>query len=206
MACRFNGQQACRFLTDLTNQSTLLSSQADHKRASRQTFVDPKMTDITVRNATAADFDAIVALNATEVDHTSPMDLARLRLLDAVSVYHKVATADGRVAGFLLAMRDGSDYINDNFAWFSSRYDSFLYVDRIVVDGPYRDLKLGTLLYRDIFACARRMGARAVACEYNLVPPNEPSRRFHDKFAFRQVGTQWLGDGNKQVSLQLATP
>jgi predicted GNAT superfamily acetyltransferase len=175
------------------------------KGASRQAFVDQEMTEIAVRNATAADFDAIVVLNASEVEHTSPMDLARLRLLDTLAGYHKVATVDGQVAGFLLAMREGRDYINANFAWFSSRYDSFIYVDRIVVGAQHRDLKLGTLLYRDIFACARRMGARSIACEYNLVPPNEPSRRFHDKFAFRQVGTQWLGDGSKQVSLQLAT-
>ncbi len=163
------------------------------------------MTGITVRNATDADFDAIVALNASEVAHTSPMDRTRLRQLDVLSVYHKVATVDGQVTGFLLAMRDGCAYLNANFAWFSSRYDSFIYIDRIVVGAQHRGLKLGTSLYRDIFACARRMGVRGITCEYNLLPANEPSRRFHDTFGFRQVGTQWLGDGSKLVSLQLAT-
>jgi hypothetical protein len=43
-----------------------------------------------------------------------------------------------------------------------------------------------------------------VTCEYNLVPANEPSRRFHDKFGFREMGTQWLANGAKQVSLQAA--
>lgn len=44
----------------------------------------------------------------------------------------------------------------------------------------------------------------AIVCEYNIVPPNEPSRIFHDKFGFHEVGSQWLGKGSKQVSLQVA--
>jgi predicted GNAT superfamily acetyltransferase len=44
-----------------------------------------------------------------------------------------------------------------------------------------------------------------VTCEYNIEPPNEASRRFHDKFGFREIGTQWLDDGTKRVSLQAAS-
>jgi predicted GNAT superfamily acetyltransferase len=43
-----------------------------------------------------------------------------------------------------------------------------------------------------------------VACEYNLVPPNELSRLFHNKFGFKERGTRWAEDGAKRVSLQVA--
>ncbi len=43
-----------------------------------------------------------------------------------------------------------------------------------------------------------------MTCEYNVIPPNEPSRTFHEKFGFREIGTQWVANGSKQVSLQAA--
>ena len=162
------------------------------------------MKHIAIRDANEMDFVAVVALNAAEVQHTSPMDEARLRQLDGLSSYHKVATVDGAVAAFLLVMQDGCGYANENFEWFAARYDTFLYVDRIVVGSDFHGLRLGTLLYQDLFEHARARGIATVACEYNLVPPNEPSRRFHDKFGFHEVGSQWLGGGAKQVSLQVA--
>jgi predicted GNAT superfamily acetyltransferase len=162
------------------------------------------MTGIAIRNAGAADFAAIVAINLDEVRQTSAMDAARLRQLDAIAGYHKVATVDGEVAAFLLAMERGCGYANENFEWFSARFEAFLYVDRIVVDERYRGLRLGTLLYRDLFAHALARGIATIACEYNLVPPNAPSRAFHDRFGFREAGRQWLDNGAKQVSLQLA--
>ena len=120
------------------------------------------------------------------------------------SVRERVAEVDGDVAGFLLAMREDCAYRNDNYAWFSSRYSSFLYVDRIVVDAGYGGSGMGTLLYKDIFEHARTDGVPIISCEYNLVPENHASRIFHDKFRFREVGTQWLADGTKKVSLQAA--
>ncbi|KAF1718569.1 GNAT family N-acetyltransferase [Pseudoxanthomonas yeongjuensis] len=162
------------------------------------------MREIALRDADAADFAAVVALNAAEVRHTSPMDEARLRQLHGLANYHKVATVDGAVAAFLLAMEDGCGHANENFEWFAACHDAFLYVDRIVVGGDYRRLRLGMLLYQDLFDYARSNGIATIACEYNVVPPNEPSRLFHDKFGFHQVGSQWLGNGSKQVSLQVA--
>jgi predicted GNAT superfamily acetyltransferase len=162
------------------------------------------MTDIAIRNAIAAHHSAIVALNLGEVSHTSPMDESRLAALDAVACHHRVATVDGRVAAFVLAMQHGCGYANENFNWFAARFDAFLYVDRIVVGAAHRGLGLGSRLYDDLFDFARSRDIPRIACEYNLVPPNEASRTFHERFGFREVGRQWLANGSKQVSLQVA--
>ena len=155
-------------------------------------------------DAVNGDFPAIVELNLLEVQHTSPMDLDRLRHLDSISHYHRVATAGDEVAAFLLAMRDSCGYLNENYEWFAERYSRFLYVDRIVVSSKFQRLGLGSMLYQDMFRQAREAGIHVVTCEYNIIPANEPSRTFHDKFGFRGVGTQWVANGSKRVSLQAA--
>jgi predicted GNAT superfamily acetyltransferase len=162
------------------------------------------MQSVAIREAAAADCDSICALNLAEVRHTSPMDAVRLTALGKLSCYFKVACVDGCISAFLLAMCSGAKYENENFSWFSQRYTRFIYVDRIVVSCAARRLGLGSLLYEDLFRYARANAIPLVTCEYNIVPPNEPSRLFHDKFGFRQRGTQWVAGATKCVSLQAA--
>ena len=162
------------------------------------------MTQITTRDAKAEDFDRIVELNEAEVQQTSPMSLHRLNELALMSSYHKVALADGRIAAFLLAMRENAPYQNENYAWFAARFPKFLYVDRIVVGSEFAGLKIGSLLYTELFSFARSQGISAVTCEYNVQPPNPASKMFHDKFGFEELDTQWVANGTKKVSLQSA--
>ena len=117
------------------------------------------MNGIHLRAANEADFETIVRINDAEVEQTSVMDRDRLGHLDGISCFHKVACIDGKVAAFLLAMQNDAPYVNDNFAWFVSRYPTFIYVDRIVVEASSGRNKLGSLLYTDLFAHAR---ARAI--------------------------------------------
>ena len=157
-----------------------------------------------IRDAVESDFESILRLNDAEVRQTSAMDADRLRALDRLSAFHKVAVIEGRVAAFILAIRSGAPYENDNFAWFASRLVDFLYVDRIVVGAEFSGLKIGTGLYQALFAYAKEQGIPAITCEYNIEPANLASRAFHDKFGFGELGTQWVAGGSKLVSLQSA--
>lgn len=156
----------------------------------------------TIRPAGADDFLAILALNAESVHFLSPLDAVRLRQLHAQAAYHRVVEIDRVVAAFLLALREGADYDSPNYRWFAQRYPEFLYIDRVVVSAAQQGRGLGALLYEDLFAFARSSGVAEVTCEFDVDPPNPPSARFHARFGFREVGTQWLGGGKKQVSLQ----
>ena len=158
-----------------------------------------------IRDATVSDFAVILSLNAGSEHFLSPMDADRLAHLHSQAAYHRVAETGSHIAAFLLGFREGADYDSPNYRWFGKRYDSFLYIDRIVVSASYREKGLGTALYQDLFAFAARHEIVSVTCEFDIEPPNETSRRFHAKFGFREVGTQWLGGGRKQVSLQEAT-
>ncbi len=156
-----------------------------------------------LRNVCEADSESIVALNHSEVQWTSPMDVERLQFLDGLSCYHKVAEVGNDVAGFLLAIDQSAPYENENFEFFKSSYERFVYIDRIVIGKTWAGQNLGTLFYQDLFLYAKSVGAEVLACEYNLAPLNAPSKAFHDSFGFREIGQQKVG-GEKLVSLQAA--
>jgi predicted GNAT superfamily acetyltransferase len=157
----------------------------------------------TIRDATTADHDAILALNLESGHLLSPLDATRLAHLHRQATYLRVVVADDRVVAFLLALREGADYDSPNYRWFGERYPPFLYIDRVAVSAAHQGRRLGPALYEDLFAFARSRDIAIVACEFYITPLNEVSSRFHARLGFREVGTQWVADGEKQVSLQI---
>lgn len=155
-----------------------------------------------LRDATPADFPAILALNHAFVAVLSPLDEARLAHLYGQTAQHRVIDRDGEVIAFLLTLREGAAYDSPNYRWFAARYRQFLYVDRIVVAASAQGTGAGRALYRDAFRHAREQGLPVLVCEFDTVPPNPASARFHAALGFREVGTQTL-EGGKQVSLQV---
>jgi predicted GNAT superfamily acetyltransferase len=156
-----------------------------------------------LRDATPADFPAILELNHAFVSVLSPLDQARLARLHALAALHRVIEQDGHVAAFLLVLREGADYDSPNYRWFVQRHARFLYVDRIVVAGTTQARGAGSALYGDLVALATREAVPLVACEFDIEPPNPASARFHARLGFREVGRQRLDGGRKTVSLQV---
>jgi hypothetical protein len=158
---------------------------------------------VKLRPATAADADAILALNQESVAVLSPLSRERLAQLQGEAAIQRVIEDHGAVVAFLLAFREGAAYDSPNYRWFANRYERFLYVDRVVVASAARGRGAGALLYRDVFEFAATRSVGLVTCEYDVEPPNPASERFHARFGFREVGRQRL-DGGKLVSLQAA--
>lgn len=156
-----------------------------------------------IRDIHPGDFDAILALNAESERFLSPLDRARLKLLDQQSCYHRGVERDGRIAAFLLAFSESASYDSPNYRWFAARYPQFVYVDRIVVGAALQGQGIGKLLYDDVIDFARSREVPVVVCEFDVDPPNPASRAFHERFGFREVGTQ-VAKG-KTVSLQEKT-
>jgi uncharacterized protein len=153
-----------------------------------------------IRDATRADWPAILALNEDAVRFTGVMDAARLEHLAALACYLRVIEEEGGVVGFLLGFREGTDYDSPNYIWFNSRFDKFHYVDRIVVAPESRGRGLADHLYDDFEAFARANGAPCITCEVNVEPPNPVSLKFHARRGFHEVGRQPYGP-DKIVSL-----
>jgi predicted GNAT superfamily acetyltransferase len=156
-----------------------------------------------IRDARPEDSEAILALNLESEALMSPMDSARLAELSAMAAYLRVVEDERGIAAFLLAFREGTAYDSVNYRWFLERYPRYLYIDRIAVASNRQGQGLGPLLYADLFEFARTHAVPRVVCEYYSVPLNEPSRRFHQRAGFVEIGSQWLPNG-KQVSFQEA--
>lgn len=156
---------------------------------------------MTLRDATAADFADILALNQESVHFLSPLDEARLNHLHQQSVYHRLVETDGRLSGFLLAFAEAAEYDSPNYRWFAGRHARFVYIDRVVVASHAQGLGIGRQLYTDLFAFARAQAYPLVTCEFDLDPPNPVSAAFHCRFGFTEIGQQLVAN-KKLVSLQ----
>ncbi|MCQ2271569.1 MAG: GNAT family N-acetyltransferase [Bacteroidales bacterium] len=158
-----------------------------------------------IRAAEERDYDFILKTNLDNVKVLSPMNAERLQWLAGMAELFLVAEVDGKAAAFLMALREGANqYDSENYRWFSARYDSFLYVDRIVIAEPYRNMGIGTKLYQAVFDHAKKQNVSFVTCEVDTIPYNEISLNFHKKMGFREVGTQFVKLNCVTVSLQEA--
>lgn len=162
-----------------------------------------------LRDARPGDLDRVAALNAAAVPHVNGVPRELFERFRREAAYFRVADRGGDdegiggIAGFLVALDPDTDYDSPNFLWFRERHESFLYIDRIVVDAAARGLGLGTLFYRDLEREARERGVPRLTCEVNLRPPNAGSLRFHERFGFERVGRQETEGGVKEVALMV---
>jgi predicted GNAT superfamily acetyltransferase len=140
-----------------------------------------------LRPITSADHPQVLAWNQQHVELLSPLDEARLVILRDSADLGAVITAGGLDLGFVLTFGPESAYDSPNFRWFAERYDRFYYLDRVVVDPAARRTGLGTRVYDEIEARARRVGP-VMCLEVNLDPPNQPSLEFHRRRGYAEVG------------------
>ena len=160
------------------------------------------MSRLAIANLEEADLDAVLALNNDAVPATSHLDLPGLTRLWSMASYALGARIDGQegLAGFCLNLDPGADYDSLNYRWFSERYGSFTYLDRIVVHPDLRNRGIGARIYADL---EQRITGLVpwLFCEVNVKPMNEASLRFHHRIGFVEVGQQDTDGGSKRVSL-----
>ena len=118
------------------------------------------------------------------------------------SIYFKKVILDETFAGFLLVLPMNIPYKSLNYNWFSERYNNFAYIDRIAIKEEFKSSGIGTLLYTDLEKSLPEE-IKMIACEYNIKPPNMISENFHQKMAYKNVGTQFTENNTKQVSLMV---
>ena len=150
-----------------------------------------------VEDLTSRDADVILSLNNANAVETSVLDGPGLSALLNSAFY---ARGVGRGAtAFLIALDHNASYANPNFEWFKAARESFVYIDRIIVSNSARGQGIARLLYRDLFAAAKRAGHRRVVCEVNIEPPNPASDAFHASIGFEGIGQATIHGGKKTV-------
>jgi predicted GNAT superfamily acetyltransferase len=155
---------------------------------------------LAIRDVREHDLDAVLALNNAAGRSILAVDAAQLRYFYERAEYFRVAEIDGRLAGFLIALRDGGNYDSPNYRWFSGHYESFVYIDRIVIANAYRRHGLGKVFYCDVTSYAE-VRVPLLTCEVFLEPRDDVVVLFHGTYGFQEVGQQRMGQSGPQVSL-----
>ena len=145
------------------------------------------------------DFPDVLTLNATAVPHVNLIGQDELQWFADHAAFVRVANISGRIAGFLIGMRPGTNYASPNYRWFCDNYQDFAYVDRVVVAQWARRKRIAESLYTEF--AESQADAPFMTCEVNLHPPNAGSMRFHERMGFRQVSSQEIHGGEKEVAL-----
>lgn len=136
--------------------------------------------EMTVRDITTDDLDAVVDLNQSALEGVGPIDREGLALLVKQADQALVLDDDGDIAGFVITLPSGATYDSSRYEWFEQRLDDYVYLDRIVVAETHRRLGVASRLY-DVIE-----GEKPVALE--VYEDNDTSLAFHAQRGFEQVG------------------
>ncbi|MFT3997581.1 MAG: GNAT family N-acetyltransferase [Asticcacaulis sp.] len=109
------------------------------------------------------------------------------------------ATFAADTQGFLLAFDQDAVYDSRNFLWFRSRFERFVYIDRVVIDPAAQGQGLGRRFYEALAKVARDAGHDRIVCEVNTVPDNPASHRFHERLGFAAIADVEWQAGQKAV-------
>ncbi len=155
--------------------------------------------NISIRELERRDHARVIELNQASVQELSPLDEQRLDYILALA--HRslvVASDDGDVLAFALAIAPSTDYDSLNYTTLGEMFASFLYLDRIAVADSARRKGLGAALYDAMEAAAAPFGR--MVCDVNIEPRNDASLAFHAARGYREVGELAHGE-EKTVAL-----
>jgi predicted GNAT superfamily acetyltransferase len=150
-----------------------------------------------IDHRSALDTSAILALSNLHAKETSSLDDTSLKKLLDLAFYARGIR--GGATAFLIALDQNAIYDNPNFSWFKQSRESFIYIDRIIVERSARGQGIARILYEDLFAAAKQAGHVRVVCEVNIHPPNPASEAFHMAIGFVGVGHATIHHGAKTV-------
>ena len=139
-------------------------------------------------DAKKSDFSEILSLNQKAMPAVSFMDEESLNYFYNVSEYFKLIKCgkENKIYGFLIGLTDKLNYKSENYLWFSKRYSSFMYVDRIVIQEDSLGLGLGTMLYNDLIDYSKNK-FKNIICEYNIKPMNLISKNFMKSLDLKEL-------------------
>jgi len=143
----------------------------------------------------------ILNLNESFLPAVSSVDINQMNRFLRFADYFKNVFINNKISGFLIAIQPGKKYDSLNYKWFEKKFESFIYVDRIVIGSEFQGQGIGRALYDDLQSYSSKK-TNIITCEVNIKPSNEGSMIFHQKYGFKKVGTQITDNGKKEVCLK----
>ena len=134
------------------------------------------------------DLPLVRKLNNQFIEAVGEVSLQKFKYLLNAAAHAYLVKDQGRVIAFYMTHPAGIDYQSKNYIWHNSQgHTDFIYMDRIIVDTEYQNLRIGTKLYQHLETVMRKQKLNLICAEVNVVPPNPASLRFHKRLGFKIV-------------------
>lgn len=115
-----------------------------------------------------------------------------------------------QLQGFMLGMASGRDLEHFSYQWFMTRYDNFLYVDRVVINTSSQGNALATAMYEEARFWARENGIDKIVCQVHDRPPSPEAHALLKQLGFEALESVMLPTREivtmYQRSTAIATP
>ena len=150
-----------------------------------------------IRTLRTTDLELIHKWNQSTVPKVNSLTFEEFRLQSVNCTYSYIqCSTNSMPVGFIFLYDEKTEYDSLNYLYFKSRYQKFLYVDRIIIAGEHQKKGYGQQLYDFVIDTHN---PDIFCCEVNITPPNRQSLSFHQKYGFKEIGQQNVY--NKVVSL-----
>lgn len=153
-----------------------------------------------IRTVEHFDLTEIHTLNESILPHVNSIPISDFEEFMRVSSHFLIIEKEGELAGFVIVLGPGQEYDSENYEYYTEKYKSFDYVDRVVISEKFRGKGLGSELYKHIFENTKE---ERITCEVNIKPPNMKSIQFHQMLGFEEVHQHYSEGGKKFVSLMV---
>ena len=125
--------------------------------------------DHKIISARSDDLEFVLNLNQINTPAVSDSSFEMMSYFLKVSEYFKILNVGEKPIGFLIALMPGKDYKSENYRWFNSKYNSFMYIDRVVISGKYQRRGFGSELLYKVECEAKRDGLSSLSTEASLI-------------------------------------
>lgn len=126
---------------------------------------------------------APTALQGSASDFTERLTLCDMQLASG---------QDAGLQGFALGISSRQPQPDFTQQWLLMRFDSFLYLDRLVVAAACRRRGVGRELLQQTLQWARERGLERVCCQVHERPPNRAAQAFVEAMGFAPIESVML--------------
>ena len=147
-------------------------------------------------------FSSFYKINQQQVPKVGSVSLEEFINLIKISNISYGFIKKGICLGFVICLRENTNYQSINFKFFKKRHKKFFYIDRIAIANKYQSSGIGSNLYNKLLLIKNEFNI-PICAEVNIHPPNEISINFHRKHGFSEITESTIKEGYSVVYMEI---
>ena len=148
-------------------------------------------------------FSSFYEINQQQVPKVGSVSLEEFINLIEISNISYGIIKKGTCLGFVICLRENTNYQSINYKFFQKRHNQFFYIDRIAIANKYQSSGIGSILYNKLLSIKSKFNI-PICAEVNIDPPNELSINFHRKHGFSDITESTIKEGSSVVYMEVS--